>query len=142
MPYKSFEKKKEYMKEYMERYRPEHREKLRENNLRSHRKHQDKARSYYIKLKQEILTHYGNGKYACIKCSESKSACLSLDHINGGGSSHKSELGISGGSGFYLWLRRNNYPKGYQTLCMNCQFVKRTLERECARASKALSGQN
>jgi hypothetical protein len=30
-----------------------------------------------------------------------------------------------GGCRFYLWLKTNKYPSGYQVLCMNCQFVKK-----------------
>jgi len=30
------------------------------------------------------------------------------------------------GSRFYYWLRRQGYPEGYQTLCMNCQWIKRS----------------
>jgi len=83
-------------------------------------------------LKLEILTHYGNGKCACVKCGESRMACLSIDHINGEGYRHRKELRGKdiGGMNFYRWLRKNNYPAGYQTLCMNCQWVKRIENNE------------
>ncbi len=77
--------------------------------------------------KLEVLTHYGNGKCACVKCGESRLACLSIDHINGRG---KEDRGKRLGIAFYRHLRRNNYPSGYQTLCMNCQFVKRIENNE------------
>ena len=77
---------------------------------------------------REILTHYGGGKLACVVCGEGRLACLSIDHINGGGTKHRKQMG--GGSAFYCWLKKQNYPKGYQTLCMNCQFVKRFERRE------------
>ena len=35
-----------------------------------------------IALKRGILTHYGGGKCACVKCGESDIDCLSIDHIN------------------------------------------------------------
>jgi hypothetical protein len=34
------------------------------------------------------------------------------------------ETGLRGGVRFYSWLRRNNYPEGYQVLCFNCNIAK------------------
>lgn len=76
------------------------------------------------KIKAEILTHYGNGKLACVRCGEERFPALSIDHINGGGTAERKRLGKAG-LGFYYWLRNQGYPRGYQTLCMNCQFVKK-----------------
>ncbi len=86
---------------------------------------QSKRRRLYYKT--QVLTHYGNGKLACVRCSFSDIRALSIDHINGGGFKHRRSLGINngGGLGFYLWLIRNNLPMGYQTLCMNCQYTKK-----------------
>ncbi len=28
------------------------------------------------------------------------------------------------GSKLYNWLKRNNFPKGFQTMCINCNFAK------------------
>ena len=83
-----------------------------------------KNREFAYKCRVEALTHYGNGKLACIRCSESDIRCLSIDHINGGGNQHRRELG---GKGIKLSqiLRRQGFPEGYQTLCMNCQWKKR-----------------
>ena len=75
------------------------------------------------KIRVDILTHYGNGKLACVKCGENNIFCLSLDHINGGGTKHRREIG--GAVKLYPLLRRQGYPDGYQTLCMNCQWKKR-----------------
>jgi hypothetical protein len=33
-------------------------------------------------------------------------------------------------------LRRNNYPEGFQILCMNCQFGKRMNNGVCPHTSK------
>ena len=83
-----------------------------------------KQRDRDRKLKVEVLTYYGKDKCACVMCNESNLACLSIDHINGRGTRHrKGSLRTS--HSFYLWLKKNDYPVGYQTLCMNCQFVKR-----------------
>ena len=78
------------------------------------------------KIKHEIMTYYSNGQPVCQKCGETDIRCLSIDHLNGGGTKHRKTLGRSSDS-LYRWLRKNNYPKEYQVLCMNCQFIK---ERE------------
>jgi hypothetical protein len=64
---------------------------------------------------------------------------LSIDHINGKGAEHLRSIGsISckgrglGGTQFYRWLQRNNYPRGFQVLCMNCQWIKRNENNELA----------
>jgi len=54
---------------------------------------------------------------------------LSLDHINGSTKEEKL-LRRATGSNLYKHLRRNNYPPGFQVLCMNCQYRKRWDKRE------------
>jgi len=78
--------------------------------------------------KVEVLTHYGGGKLACIKCGYTNVSALSIDHIEGGGNKQRKST-LRASSSFYRWLKSEGYPSGYQTLCMNCQFVKR-FERE------------
>ncbi len=82
---------------------------------------------YRTKVKIDVLTHYGNGKCQCVMCGESRLACLSIDHINGGGNQRRRGDG-RGGTGLYILLRRQEFPVGYQTLCMNCQFCKAVLD--------------
>ena len=86
-----------------------------------------RQRNERVRLK--VLEYYGNGRLACVICGESRLACLSIDHINSNGSTHRQQIGS--GTPLYYWLIRNNYPNGYQTLCMNCQFIKRAFNREC-----------
>jgi len=82
-------------------------------------------------MKVDILSHYSNGKLACVRCGFNDIRALSIDHIAGGGSAHLRELGYwtaqrgGGGTQLYCWLKRNNLPEGYQTLCFNCQWIKR-----------------
>jgi len=77
-----------------------------------------------IKWKIKTLTHYGNGKLACVECGENRLPCLSLDHITNGGALHRKLLGNKRSS-IYRVLGEEGYPEGYQTLCMNCQFIKK-----------------
>lgn len=80
-------------------------------------------------LRVEVLTHYGNGKLACVKCGFGDIRALSIDHIEGRKANEytqrrrgeKTTTAIDG----YRKLKRDGYPNGYQTLCMNCQWVKR-----------------
>lgn len=80
----------------------------------------------FAATKLEVLAHYGkDGAPVCVVCGESRVLCLSIDHINGGGMKHRKLVtGGSGGGRFYSWLKRNGYPEGYQTLCMNDNFLK------------------
>jgi hypothetical protein len=81
-------------------------------------------------LKLEALTHYGSGKCACIICGESRLACLTLDHINGGGNKERKKYGSSRfGARLCRYLKKRGYPEGFQTLCMNCQFCKTILDQ-------------
>jgi len=90
-------------------------------------------RKCQYKLKVEVLTHYGNGKLACVKCGFSNLRALSIDHIDGAGGNHKRGKKKLTGLGLYTWLRLNNYPEGFQTLCMNCQYIKRVENNETRR---------
>lgn len=54
---------------------------------------------------------------------------LSIDHINNDEAEerkrlYKKNVGFSANT-FYRRLINNNYPEGYQVLCMNCQWIKR-----------------
>ena len=76
--------------------------------------------------KLRVLSHYSDGKLVCVRCGESDMACLTIDHINGGGNAHRKVIG----SHFYSWLIKQGFPEGYQTLCMNCQMKKKHNEEE------------
>lgn len=83
-----------------------------------------------IRCKMETLTHYGNGKLVCTKCGFDDIRALTLDHINGGGNQHRKKTNMIGGCYFYRRLRNDGFPKGYQTLCMNCQLIKKAENKE------------
>jgi hypothetical protein len=71
------------------------------------------------KVRLEALQAYGGETPQCVCCGEGTLLFLALDHINGGGHAQRKE---TGGGGFYTWLRRHNYPAGFQVLCHNCNF--------------------
>lgn len=78
---------------------------------------------WWKKLRTEVLTHYGNGLLKCCCCGENDLVVLSLDHIAGGGTAERKRLG---GSTCYLYikLRKEGFPAGYRTLCLNCNLAR------------------
>ena len=93
-----------------------------------------KLRRHNIKIK--VLTYYGNNNLACVICGENRLPCLTLDHINGEGFQHRQQINKGAGTTFYTWLEKQGFPKGYQTLCMNDQFIKRNERTEVNKAGK------
>jgi len=133
-------------KEYAQRYYQEHKEEQKayreahkeERSIymkgwysKNKIEQQNRARLYREKLRIEIIQHYG-GK--CICCGEIEITFLTIDHINGSGRQHRKSLG--GANRFYLWLKRNNFPEGFQVLCMNCNWSKRMNKGICAHEQK------
>lgn len=96
-----------------------------------HKKRRAKMPEYYRKkfsdwknkIRLEVLSHYSKGRMKCACCKESEIKFLAIDHLNGGGRKECQKLGRRGIS-FYMWLKKNNYPKGYQILCHNCNLAK------------------
>lgn len=114
-------------KEYIREYYLENKERIIKNNTeyakRNRKKINTYARQWKLKRKILVLTHYGNGKLACVLCGYSDIRALSLDHINNDGAEQRKKYGAT--VKYYGWLIRNNFPSGHQTLCMNCQWEKR-----------------
>lgn len=136
MAYKYKGREKEYRKEYNKEYNRTHRGQILAQvkvYQQTHKEQRNKRdRECYQKLKIEVLTYYGNGKLTCVQCGFDDVRALSIDHINGGGTQHRKSLGIpKGGTNFYNWLKSQGFPEGYQTLCMNCQFIKTKTNNEC-----------
>jgi hypothetical protein len=77
----------------------------------------EQRKEAHRKQRLAALRAYSSETPACVCCGEQMLVFLSLDHINGGGGKQRKE---TGGGGFYTWLRRHNYPAGFQVLCHNC----------------------
>jgi len=67
-----------------------------------------------------VLTHYSCDSPKCSCCGEHNVEFLSIDHIKGGGESHRRSLHRQSGHPFYVWLIKNDFPEGYRVLCLNC----------------------
>jgi hypothetical protein len=77
----------------------------------------EQRRAARQKGRLEALQAYSSETPSCACCGEQMLVFLSLDHVNGGGGRQRKE---TGGGGFYTWLRRHDYPAGFQVLCHNC----------------------
>ena len=64
------------------------------------------------------LQHYGA---TCSYCGQTNQLYLTIDHIEGGGNKFRKAINLDT---MPAWLRRNNYPDGFQTLCFNCNCGK------------------
>jgi hypothetical protein len=102
-------------------------------------KNQEKARSYglshYRKVRSAVIEHYGG---VCRCCGESQREFLCIDHVNNNGYQHRREIKATRIAG---WLKRNNYPDGFQVLCANCNLGKRINGGVCPHvATRAKAG--
>ena len=103
------------------KYQAEHKEELAIKYKIRYQKHCETRKEYsrnrHQSLRKEAIEHYGN-KCAC--CGETITEFLSIDHINGGGRKHRESVN----SELCFWLKKNNYPDGFQVLCYNCNCAK------------------
>lgn len=113
-------------------YYQAHKESIKKATNTYYKNHRDVVRSRHnrenAKIKEVVLTHYGEGKPACIVCGFEDIDCLNIDYINDNGKEHRKEIGVGSGNNFYKWLLDNDFPVGFQTLCANCN-LKKELER-------------
>lgn len=80
-----------------------------------------KTKKHRKQAKREVLTHYSTEEFPmCEKCGETGISKLSINHINGGGGVHRRSIKTHSGIPFYFWLIKNNFPKGYNVLCIPC----------------------
>ena len=113
---KDREHKREYRNRKIANGTPEEVAALRAAESEKTKRNQDRCRD-------EVYAAYGG--YRCSCCNENERLFLSIDHVNNDGAEERKSGKYSGsGSAFYNWLRKNNFPSGYQVLCMNCQIGK------------------
>jgi len=127
------ERKRRYYLENIEKiraYYSANREKQKEYRREHKVEYRAKSRKSYQKIKAEVISFYSKGNNICAYCGFTDMRALTIDHIGGGGNAHRKQIKRLSGGTFYCWLKRNNYPGGYQVLCANCQFIKRIVEGE------------
>ncbi len=112
----------------------EFREYHRKKNRESYERHKDsrdlRAKNYQRQAKVDVMAHYSNGTNKCECCGIKGLVFLTIDHINGDGAEQRKTGKHKKGTMFYIWLRKNKYPTGFQVLCHNCNQAKRQLP-EC-----------
>lgn len=97
----------------------------RRNNPKAVAWQQAYMKEYRAELRLAALKAYspdGMPRCACKNCPEHKNphvGFLEVDHIDGDGSEHRREQ-VKCSMALLTWLRRHNYPPGYQILCANC----------------------
>jgi hypothetical protein len=98
------------------------------------------AYKHRLKMKNIIFSHYStNGEIKCGCCGEKEIKFLAVDHINGGGNTHRKVVSYNtGGTNFYRWLMKNNYPKEFQILCFNCNWGKKMNNGICPHKTNIL----
>lgn len=83
-------------------------------------------------VKDAVFEAYGG--YVCVCCGETEKLFMTLDHINNDGAEFRRRIsGRRTGAGYitYRWLVLNNFPDGFQVLCMNCNHGKRMNNGVC-----------
>jgi len=96
------------------------------NFLKSRPKIITKNQRSDAKMKERTLKAY-SPELKCNSCPETNPMVLTIDHVNGNGKNHRKSI-AGGSAGFYRWLRFNNFPSGYQVMCLNCN-CKREINR-------------
>lgn len=71
--------------------------------------------------RKEVIVGYG-GK--CVCCGEAEWKFLTLDHPNSDGQKDRAKYRMQLDQ-LYGYVIANNFPKEYQLLCMNCNWVRR-----------------
>jgi len=94
-------------------------QRTREWRLKNYERATAKQREIDRRYKLAAYSAYGGMICAC--CGETMEAFLSIDHINNDGAEHRKGVNRRN---LYKWLKANNYPPGFQILCMNCNFGK------------------
>jgi hypothetical protein len=95
---------------------------------KTHKKQMNDSAKKWLKKNRkkerlQVIFHYSQGKNCCACCGENIIEFLTINHINGGGNKHRKEVGARSGEKFYKWLIKNNFPKGFNVLCMNCNMA-------------------
>ena len=115
-------------KDYFKNYYQKNKEKIIKQIMAKYDKERAAlyARKATIRNKKLVFTHYSNGSIKCACCGEPNISFLSIDHVNNDGNKHRRAVSAGlGGTRFYYWLIKNDYPDEYQVLCMNCNWGKR-----------------
>ena len=83
----------------------------------------ERNKKHKQKFRLEILQHYSKSETPfCNCCKENTIEFLAIDHINNNGAEHRKTIGNNVQIAY--WLKKHNYPEGFQILCHNCNMAK------------------
>jgi len=108
MPYKDKETMSERNKRYSKTHRPQMRASL---------------NKYHKRMRLDLLGFLGG---VCVHCGFSDARALQIDHVNGGGTKQRKELGRDTKYSQYI----REHTTEFQLLCANCNWIKRAENRE------------
>ncbi len=103
------------------------------NNLSSKAKGKERRDDRRLKILQYYSKRLSKSNIPCCRCCGEKSHVdfLAIDHIAGRKEMDSEpelvELGYSSSKKVEVlgnWIKKNNFPKGFQVLCHNCNFAK------------------
>ena len=128
--YKDIEKHREYQRKWHQSYLKLNREKENERYRFYYKRNKERIKplrriwlnKYRKDSRNDVLLVYGGNPPKCACCGETIIEFLTIDHIDGNGAKHR-KLHTTAVH-IYTWLKRHNYPKGFQVLCMNCNTAK------------------
>ncbi len=89
-------------------------------NTENYLKNKSYQSKYRLKLKKTVINFYSRGRNECICCGERYLEFLTINHIHNDGNKERKVLNLRGGHSFYRWLIKNDFPDGYNVMCMNC----------------------
>lgn len=115
------ERKKSYGKNYYKTHKSELYEKQKIYLIKNKEKHNKSRRDLDLKRKLKVYNHYSNYNIQCNCCGEKELDFLSIDHVNNDGNVHRKTMKYDR---LHRWLYKNNFPSGFQILCMNCNMSK------------------
>jgi hypothetical protein len=105
---------------YPEKYKKRNKEYQRKAFKKDPHKFRERNRNWIKKERIIALQKYSGKKPKCACCGENEIKFLTLDHINGNGNKHRKLIN----NNLVGWLKKHNYPKGFQVLCFNCNQAK------------------
>jgi hypothetical protein len=104
---------------HKEEYRPKKAALMKKYRSEDPEKYAAQSRKAKEKERETLFEMYG---HVCAACGFADKRALTLDHKLNNGNKERKALGMRGP---YRRAKKEYRPDEYQTLCMNCQFIKR-----------------
>jgi|TARA_B110000881_G_scaffold56425_1_gene48213 hypothetical protein len=118
---KKYNEKRNQMSEVIDYHKIYNKDNLKHINLTKQKLNVDKRFEVCLTYSKR----HSNSDIPCCRCCGENTDVrfLAIDHIQGKKNLPKSEA-ILGGDKLILFLKKNNFPEGYQVLCHNCNAAK------------------